>query len=61
MIDTVLQEEARSAGKKIFESAEIFKMVKDRGMLATPAIVAEKIIELLLGEQFTQGSVIDVG
>ena len=59
MIDTGLQEEARSAEKKTFASSEIFQMVKDRGMLATPSIVAKKIIELLLGEEFTQGSIIE--
>ncbi|OCT14467.1 hypothetical protein A8709_27060 [Paenibacillus pectinilyticus] len=59
MIDTSLQEEARDANSSSFASADIFKRAKERGMLASPATVAKKLIALLLGDQFVQGSVIE--
>ncbi|WP_248928679.1 SDR family NAD(P)-dependent oxidoreductase [Paenibacillus hamazuiensis] len=59
MIDTGLQEEARSADAGAFPSAGLFAMVKDRGLLATPEAVAEKIAGLLLGDRFEQGAVVE--
>ncbi|MEC0229951.1 (S)-benzoin forming benzil reductase [Paenibacillus alba] len=59
MIDTCLQEEARNTKIETFASAEIFKMVKDRGMLATPAAAAEQLVNLLLRDQFIQGTVVE--
>jgi benzil reductase ((S)-benzoin forming) len=59
MIDTNLQDEARNANKDNFASVETFKMIKDRGMLASPSETAEKLIELLLGNNFIQGSVVE--
>ncbi|GFZ79372.1 short-chain dehydrogenase [Paenibacillus marchantiophytorum] len=60
MIDTALQTEARNMDKETFASADIFQMVKDRGMLASPADVATKLIKLLLGDHFIQGTVIEI-
>jgi benzil reductase ((S)-benzoin forming) len=59
MIDTNLQDEARNANKDSFASVETFKMIKDCGMLASPSETAEKLIELLLGNNFIQGSVVE--
>ncbi|MBP1967407.1 SDR family NAD(P)-dependent oxidoreductase [Paenibacillus aceris] len=61
MIDTRLQEEARNASKdtSASASADIFRMVKDRGMLASPAVTADQLIKLLLGNSFHQGSVVE--
>ncbi|UKS28714.1 (S)-benzoin forming benzil reductase [Paenibacillus sp. HWE-109] len=60
MIDTALQTEARNMDKETFASADIFQMVKDRGMLASPADVATKLIKLLLGDHFIQGTVVEI-
>ncbi|NOV04177.1 SDR family NAD(P)-dependent oxidoreductase [Paenibacillus planticolens] len=59
MIDTSLQEEARNASQDTAASADIFRMVKDRGMLASPAAAAKQLIKLLLGHSFHQGSVVE--
>lgn len=59
MIDTSLQEEARNVNKEIFAAAELFNKVKGNSMLTTPQMTADKLIELLLGEQFEQGTVIE--
>jgi benzil reductase ((S)-benzoin forming) len=59
LIDTGLQEEARNANKDTFASTEMFAMLKDRGLLVSPAATADRLIELLLGDSFIQGSVIE--
>lgn len=59
MIDTSLQEEARRANKDVFAASELFNRVKDEGMLASPATIAEKLVDLLLSDQFAQGIVVE--
>ncbi len=59
MIDTALQEEARSADKDVFAASELFNRVKDKGMLASPATIAEKLVDLLLSDQFPQGIIVE--
>lgn len=59
MIDTSLQEEARSANKDVFAASDLFSMVKDKGMLASPTTIAEKLVDLLLSDQFPQGIVVE--
>ncbi|MFE4712739.1 (S)-benzoin forming benzil reductase [Paenibacillus sp. NPDC056722] len=60
MIDTTLQEEARSQSKASFPSAEIFSMVKERGMLTTPEETAAQIIDYLFKEDIENGEIIDI-
>lgn len=59
MIDTGLQEQARNTSTEALATPDIFKMVKDRGMLASPHTTADKLISLLLGSTFHQGTVIE--
>lgn len=59
MIDTSLQEQARNTSSEALTTPDIFKMVKDRGMLASPQATADKLISLLLGSSFHQGTVIE--
>ncbi|MFF2019533.1 (S)-benzoin forming benzil reductase [Paenibacillus sp. NPDC058177] len=60
MIDTTLQEEARSQSKASFPLAEIFSMVKERGMLTTPEETATQIIDYLFKEDIENGEIIDI-
>ncbi|MCY9668677.1 SDR family NAD(P)-dependent oxidoreductase [Paenibacillus alginolyticus] len=59
MFDTSLQEEARSANKDVFAASELFNRVKDQGMLVSPTTIAEKLVDLLLSDQFAQGIVVE--
>ena len=60
MIDTSLQEEARSANKDVFAASELFNRVKDKGMLASPATIAEKSDGFITEyDQFAQGIVVE--
>ncbi|UVI29191.1 (S)-benzoin forming benzil reductase [Paenibacillus spongiae] len=60
MVDTDLQAEARNQDKTTFPSAEIFGMVKDKGMLTTPEETAQHIIEYLFKQDFEHGAVVDL-
>jgi hypothetical protein len=53
------QEEARSANKDVFAASDLFNKVKDKGMLASPTTIAEKLVDLLLSDQFAQGIVVE--
>jgi benzil reductase ((S)-benzoin forming) len=59
MIDTGLQEQARNTSTEALNTPDIFKMVKDRGMLTSPHATADKLISLLLGSSFHQGTVVE--
>ncbi|MBA2939197.1 (S)-benzoin forming benzil reductase [Paenibacillus sp. CGMCC 1.16610] len=59
MVDTSLQEQARNTSNEALTTPDIFKMVKDRGMLASPAATADKLISFLLGHSFHQGAVVE--
>jgi benzil reductase ((S)-benzoin forming) len=60
MIDTSLQEEARNQNKTSFPSAEIFNMVKSKGLLTTPEETAAQIIEYLFKENIEHGEIVDI-
>ncbi|BFT74830.1 (S)-benzoin forming benzil reductase [Paenibacillus sp. P36] len=59
MVDTSLQEQARNTSNEALATPDIFKMVKDRGMLISPNTTADKLIGLLLGHSFHQGTVVE--
>ncbi|MCY9662986.1 SDR family NAD(P)-dependent oxidoreductase [Paenibacillus chondroitinus] len=59
MVDTSLQEQARNTSNEALATPDIFKMVKDRGMLASPTATADKLIGFLLGKSFHQGAVVE--
>jgi benzil reductase ((S)-benzoin forming) len=60
MIDTGLQEEARNQNKTSFPSAEMFNMIKRKGMLTTPEETAARIIEYLFKDSFEHGAIVDI-
>lgn len=59
MIDTALQQEARSRDSSQFAAAGLFHTAKENGMLASPEQMAGKVIKLLF-EEVEQGSVVDL-
>ncbi|MBE1446577.1 SDR family NAD(P)-dependent oxidoreductase [Paenibacillus sp. OAS669] len=59
MIDTSLQEEARTTDPGRFASANLFAGIKDKGMLTTPEYTADQLIRLLLGDSFGQGTIVE--
>ncbi|MNJ59217.1 Benzil reductase ((S)-benzoin forming) [compost metagenome] len=54
MINTSMQEEIRSTDKEYFPFVDQFIKLEQDGLLQTPEYTAEKLIELLLSEQFGQ-------
>ncbi|WP_028560483.1 (S)-benzoin forming benzil reductase [Paenibacillus pinihumi] len=60
MIDTNLQQEARSQDPSLFPSAGLFEQVKDAGMLTTPEETAQQIIACLFKSDFEHGAVVDL-
>lgn len=59
MIDTDLQHKARNTSTDTFASAEMFKKVQEHGLLTSPEATAGKLVHLLLGESFHQGTVVE--
>ncbi|MEF3311571.1 SDR family NAD(P)-dependent oxidoreductase [Paenibacillus sp. GYB004] len=59
MVDTALQQEARTRDSGQFAAAELFHKAKESGMLTSPERMAGKVIQLLFGEM-EQGSVVDL-
>lgn len=60
IMDTEMQAEIRSAAIEDFQQVERFKNFKDKGLLLPVDEVAEKVIKILLHENYPQGGVIDV-
>jgi benzil reductase ((S)-benzoin forming) len=58
-VDTSMQEEARLADAGSFPSAGLFDKIKERGLLVSPAAAAARIVALLLGDRFFQGTVVE--
>ncbi|RKN64182.1 SDR family NAD(P)-dependent oxidoreductase [Paenibacillus ginsengarvi] len=59
MIETRMQEELRNQQKEGFSSADIFLQARDKGMLMNPMDTAKKLVELLQGDSFPQGQVVE--
>lgn len=60
IMDTEMQEEIRKTEKENFEQVERFREFKKDGKLLSVDFVAERVIKLLLEEEFIQGGIIDV-
>lgn len=59
MIETALQDEAINADKEVFAASEFFGMAREHGMLATPEDTAARLLEILRGDNFPQGIIIE--
>lgn len=59
LVDTALQEEARTASAERFAAASEFSRYKDKGLLKTPNEVAERLIRLFMSESFGQTPVVE--
>lgn len=60
IMDTEMQAEIRRTDRQDFEQVERFKDFKKNGLLLPVDEVADKVIKLLLHEDYPQGGVIDV-
>ncbi|MDR3269958.1 MAG: (S)-benzoin forming benzil reductase [Peptococcaceae bacterium] len=60
IVDTDMQQELRAAHKEDFAQVERFRKLKEEGRLLQPEFVAEKVVELLLRQNFPSGSLLDV-
>ncbi|WP_026477683.1 (S)-benzoin forming benzil reductase [Alkaliphilus transvaalensis] len=60
IMDTEMQAEIRRTDIKDFEQVERFKDFKNNGLLLSVDEVAEKVIKVLVHEDYQQGGVIDV-
>jgi len=59
MIDTQLQAEIRAVSKEVFPYVDQFRQLAEEGKLQTPAYTAQKLIELLLQEEFGSTVVVE--
>ncbi|WP_239629763.1 SDR family NAD(P)-dependent oxidoreductase [Paenibacillus sp. H1-7] len=59
LIDTALQEEARTQDVSRFAAADTFAMYKTKGWLKTPEEAAERLIRLLLSDAFGDDPVVE--
>ncbi|WP_282939739.1 (S)-benzoin forming benzil reductase [Paenibacillus sp. RC67] len=59
MVETALQQEARTTSQSRFASANLFANWKEQGKLTTPDYTAEQLVQLLLGEFYPHGSVVE--
>lgn len=57
IVDTNMQETIRSSNSEDFRDIEQFKTFKEKGQLLKPEIVAQGILNLLLGEHFINGDI----
>ncbi|MEI5907650.1 (S)-benzoin forming benzil reductase [Bacillus spongiae] len=57
VMDTEMQTEIRSATKDNFKDVEKFKEYKEKSILRTPNLVAEKLAKLMTGESLETGKV----
>lgn len=60
VIDTEMQVQIRSSNEEDFPLLNTFKGLKEKGRLLQPDYVADKVIELLLAEDFKNGSIVDI-
>jgi len=57
IVDTNMQETIRSSNSEDFRDIQQFKTFKEKGQLLKPEIVAQGILNLLLGEHFINGDI----
>ncbi|CAH0347113.1 (S)-benzoin forming benzil reductase [Bacillus sp. CECT 9360] len=60
IMDTEMQANIRTADEKDFADATTFQSYKDKGMLRTPQVVAEKLLNLLQQEVLENGRFYDI-
>ncbi|SFC79675.1 hypothetical protein/benzil reductase ((S)-benzoin forming) [Bacillus sp. OV322] len=60
IMDTEMQADIREADEKDFAESSRFKDYKESGMLRTPALVAEKVMDLLQWTQLQNGKFYDI-
>jgi len=57
IVDTNMQETIRSSDVHDFRDLDQFKGFKEKGQLLNPEVVAQGILNLLLGEHFINGDI----
>lgn len=60
VMDTDMQVTIRSASKENFKPVDDFRGLKEEGKLRSAAAVAEKLLQVLLGEEFPNGEFVDI-
>lgn len=60
VIDTDMQKEIRDTPKENFHSLDRFITLKEEGMLLSPEVAANSIIEIMNNDEFANGSLLDI-